>query len=155
LIDHYSFAPAKAMSVHPEGVVRALFDEGEGVDTNNIPSQHICPLKQEPPVIGVYFDIPNSDGTLSEQVFERSEIYRWIATLGNSRAHRNVSHPINQQFIFRPEAWSLVRRVSSELQVLLHRERVAMGLLPYDENPLTAEDTDLYNEAMRTANDRR
>ena len=143
------------MSVQPEEVVCALFDEGEGVDSNNIPSQHISPFKQEPPVIGVYFDIPNSDGTLSEQVFERSEIYRWIATLGNSRAHRNVSHPINQQFIFRPEAWSLVRRVSSELQVLLHRERVAMGLLPYDENPLTAADNDLYNEAMRIANNRR
>ena len=51
----------KAMNVRPEGkgVVRALFDKGEGVDVNNIPSQHICPLKQEPPVIGVYFHILN------------------------------------------------------------------------------------------------
>ena len=130
-------------------------DVGEEVDTDNIPSQHICPLKQEPPVIGVYFDIPNADGTLSDQVFERSEIYRWIATLGNSRAHRNVSHPINQQFIFRPEAWNLVRRVSNELQVLLQQERLALGLVPYDENPLTAADNDMYNEAMRIANDRR
>ena len=143
------------MSGHPEEVVRTLFDVDEGVDTDNIPSQHICPLKQEPPVIGVYFDIPNADGTLSDQVFERSEIYRWIATLGNSRAHRNVSHPINQQFIFRPEAWNLVRRVSNELQVRLQQERLALGLVPYDENPLTAADNDLYNEAMKIANDRR
>ncbi len=143
------------MSRRPEEEVCTLFDVGEGVDTDNITSQHICPLKQEPPVTGVYFDIPNADGTLSDQVFERSEIYRWIATLGNSRAHRNVSHPINQQFIFHPEAWSLVHRVSNELQVLLQRERLAMGLVPYDGNPLTAADNDMYNEAMRIANDRR
>ena len=143
------------MSVHPEEVVRALFDEGEGVDTNNIPSQHICPLKQEPPVIGVYFDIPNSDGTLSEQVFERSEIYRWIATPGNFQARRNVSHPINQQFIFCPEAWSLVRRVSNELQVLLQRYRLALGLVSYDENHMSGADNDMYNETMRIANNRR
>ena len=143
------------MSGHPEEVVRTLFDVVEGVDVDNIPSQHICPLKQEPPVIGVYFDVPNADGTLSEQVFERSEIYRWIATPGNSRAHRNVSHPINRQFIFRPEAWNLVRRVSNELQVILQQERLAMGLVPHDENPITAADNDMYNEAMRMANDRR
>ena len=59
------------MSVHPEEVVHALFDEGEGIDTNNIPSQHICPLKQEPPVIGVYFDIPNSDKTLSNHLSDQ------------------------------------------------------------------------------------
>ncbi len=125
------------MNVHPEEVVRAQFDEGKGVDTNNIPNQHICPLKQEPPVIGVYFDIPNSDGTLSEQVFEQSEIYRWISTPGNLQACRMFAIQINQQFIFHPEAWSLVRRVSNELQVLLQRERLATGLVHYDENPLT------------------
>ena len=64
-------------------VVPALFNDGEGRDVNNIPSQHICPLKQEPPVFGVYFDVPNSDGTISEQVFETSDLYRWIGTPGS------------------------------------------------------------------------
>jgi hypothetical protein len=95
-------------------VVPALFNDGEGRDVNNIPSQHICPLKQEPPVIGVYFDVPNSDGTISEQVFERSDLYRWIGTSGSYRAKRNVCHPINQQFVFCPSAWNLVRPISND-----------------------------------------
>ncbi len=69
------------MDQNHKGVARALFDDA--VDIDNIPSQHICPLKQEPPVIAVYFDIPNIDGTLSKQVFERSDLYRWIATPGS------------------------------------------------------------------------
>jgi hypothetical protein len=52
------------MDQNHKGVARALFDDA--VDIDNIPSQHICPLKQEPPVVAVYFDIPNVDGTLSE-----------------------------------------------------------------------------------------
>ena len=71
------------------------------MDVNNIkPRQHICPLKQEPPVIGIYFDVPNSDRTLSEQVFERSDHYRWKGTPGEQREKRNVIHPMNQQFVF-------------------------------------------------------
>ena len=136
-------------------VVPALFNDGEGRDVNNIPSQHICPLKQEPPVIGVYFDIPNSDGTISEQVFERSDLYRWIGTSGSYRAKRNVCHPINQQFVFRPSAWNLVRPISNELQELLQQERLALGLVNYDENPLSQVDHDNYNETMREANDDR
>jgi hypothetical protein len=69
------------MDRNHEGVARALFDDA--VDIDNIPSQHICPLKQEPPVVDVYFDIPNVDGTLSKQVFERSDLYWWIATPGS------------------------------------------------------------------------
>jgi hypothetical protein len=136
-------------------VVPALFNDGEGRDVNNIPSQHICPLKQEPPVIGVYFDVPNSDGTISEQVFERSDLYRWIGTSGSYRAKRNVCHPINQQFVFRPSAWNLVRPISNELQELLQQERLALGLVNYDENSLSQVDHDNYNETMRKANDDR
>ena len=136
-------------------VVPALFNDGEGRDVNNIPSQHICPLKQEPPVIGVYFDVPNSDGTISEQVFERSDLYRWIGTSGSYRAKRNVCHPINQQFFFRPSAWNLVCTISNELQELLQQERLALGLVNYDENSLSQVDHDNYNETMREANDDR
>ena len=136
-------------------VVPALFNDGEGRDVNNIPSQHICPLKQEPPVFGVYFDVPNSDGTISEQVFETSDLYRWIGTSGSYQAKRNVCHPINQQFVFRPSAWNLVRPISNELQELLKQERLALGLVTYDENPLSQVDRDKYNETMREANDDR
>ena len=48
------------MNVHPEEVVRALFNKGKGVDTNNIPSQHICPLKQEPPIIGLWYPLTHA-----------------------------------------------------------------------------------------------
>ncbi len=43
---------AQASEQH-KGVVRALFNEEINVD--DIPSQHICPLMQEPPAVGVYF----------------------------------------------------------------------------------------------------
>jgi hypothetical protein len=136
-----------------KGVARALFDDA--VDINNIPCLHICPMKQEPPMIDVYFDIPNVDGTLSNQVFERLELYRWIATPGTVRTRREVSHPINQQWVFRPSAWALVCRVSNDHQLLLQRERVALGITPQDESPLSQEDTDLFEKTMRMANDRR
>ncbi len=53
---------AQASEWH-EGVVHALFDKELNVD--DIPSQHICPLTQEPPIVGVYFDVPdiNKDTT--------------------------------------------------------------------------------------------
>jgi hypothetical protein len=147
------FAYKGNMDQNHKGVARAIFDDA--VDINNIPSLHICPLKQEPPVIGVYFDIPNVDGTLSDHVFERLELYQWIATPGTVRARQEVSHPINQQWVFCPSAWALVRRVSNKYQLLLQRERVALGLTPQDESPLSEEDTDLFEQTMRMANDRR
>ena len=66
------------------GLTRSLFNEG--VETNDIPSLHICPLTREPPVIGVHFDLPDQNGGISEQVFERLQLYRWIATPGNLRS---------------------------------------------------------------------
>ncbi len=101
-----------------KGVVCALFNEEVNVD--NIPSQHICPLTQEPPIVGVYFDIPDRNGDTTDQVFERSQLYRWIGTPGNLRSCRNISHPINQQFAPRPSAWNLLRPVTADLQALLH-----------------------------------
>jgi hypothetical protein len=68
-----------------EGVIRALFNQE--VNVQDIPSQQICPLTQEPPVVGVYFDIPDRNGDTTNQVFERSQLYRWIATPGNMRSH--------------------------------------------------------------------
>jgi hypothetical protein len=141
------------MDQNHKGVARALFDDV--VDIDNIPSQHICPLKQEPPMVAVYFDIPNVDRTLSKQVFERSDLYRWIATPGSFRAKQNVCHPINQQGFFCPSAWALVCHVHNKHQLLLQRERVALGLISQDESPLSQEDIDLLQQTMRMANDQR
>jgi hypothetical protein len=91
-------------------------------------------------VIGVFFNVLNIDGSFSEQVFERSELFRWIATHGNLQARRNVSHPTNQQFVFWPSAWNLARLIPNELQSLLARERLALGLVLHDDNPLFDED---------------
>ncbi len=85
-----------------KGVVRALFNQE--LNLHDIPSQHICPLTQEPPVVGVYFDVPDINGDVTDQVFERSQLYRWIATPGNMRMCQNISHPINQQFVPCPSA---------------------------------------------------
>ncbi len=48
-------------------VARSLFIE-EMIDPSNIPSQHICPLTQEPPFVGVHFDVPDANGVITEQV---------------------------------------------------------------------------------------
>jgi hypothetical protein len=66
-----------------EGVVCALFNQE--LNLHDIPSQHICLLTQEPPIVGVYFDIPDIHGHITDQVFKRSQLYRWIATPGNMR----------------------------------------------------------------------
>ena len=135
-----------------EGVVCALFNQE--LNLHDIPSQHICPLTQEPPIVGVYFDIPDIHGHITDQVFKRSQLYRWIATPGNMRMRRNVSHPINQQFVPRQSAWNLVRAVSADLQAVLTRDRQALNLALVDENPLTAEDIVHYDDTMRASVDR-
>ena len=92
----------------------------EEINVDDIASHHICPLSREPPFHGVHFDVPDSDGHITDQVFERSQLYRWIATPGNLNACRNVCHPLNQQFVSRSVAWDLVHPASKEIQALLH-----------------------------------
>ena len=74
-------SPVGQASERHEGVAQALFDKE--VNVNNIPSLHICLLLQEPPVAGVYFGVPNKNGGINAQVFEKSALYRWIATAGD------------------------------------------------------------------------
>jgi hypothetical protein len=137
---------AQASEQH-EGVICALFNKEINVD--DIPSQHICPLMQEPPIMGVYFDVPNRNGDTTNKVFEWSQLYRWIATPGNMGSRQNVSHLINQQFIPRPSAWNLVYPVTTNLQALLHWERQALNLVLLDENPLTDNARLQYDKTMR------
>jgi len=100
------------------------------------------------------FRTPWASGRITEQDFERSQLYRWITTPGNLNAHRNVCHPLNQQIVSRSIAWDFVRPACKELQALLHRERVALDLPLEDENPLTDEDRSQYAETMRSLVDR-
>ncbi len=57
-----------------EGVVCALFNQE--LNLHDISSQHIFPLTQEPPIVGVYFDIPDIHGHITDQIFEWSQLYR-------------------------------------------------------------------------------
>ncbi len=63
---------------------------------------------------------PTARNYHTDQVFERSQLYRWIATPGNMRIRWNVSHLINQQFVPRQSVWNLVRAVSADLQAVLY-----------------------------------
>jgi hypothetical protein len=53
---------------------------------DNIPSQQLCPITQELPFDAVHFDVPTADGATipNQQVYERSALYRYIATPGTS-----------------------------------------------------------------------
>jgi hypothetical protein len=137
--------PGQAIE-HHEGFAQVLF-EGE-VDVNDIPSIHICSLSQEPPVVGVHLDVRNKGGGISDQVFERSYLYRLIGTQESLQSRRNVRHPNNGQFVPRLSAWNLVRPITAKLQEVLHQERAALTLALVDENPLTDEDRAQYNETM-------
>jgi hypothetical protein len=53
---------------------------------DNIPSQHLCPITQEPPFDIIHFDVPTADCAMipNQQVCERSALYRYITTPGTS-----------------------------------------------------------------------
>jgi hypothetical protein len=53
---------------------------------DNIPSQHLCPITQEPPFDAVHFDVPTADGATipNQQVYKRSALYGYITTPGTS-----------------------------------------------------------------------
>jgi hypothetical protein len=50
--------------------------------SDNIPSQHMCPITQEPFFDAVHFNVPTTNGTtiVNQQVYERLVLYRYIAT---------------------------------------------------------------------------
>ena len=69
-----SFSVGAAVTGEGDSVVVAT--SGGGVrEDQDIPSQHICPLVQEPPFDAVHFDVPSANGTTttptSQQVYEK------------------------------------------------------------------------------------
>jgi hypothetical protein len=133
-----------------------LFANDPDTALDNIPSQHMCSIIQEPPFDPVHFDVPNPNGTTipNVQVYEQSALYRCIATLGTLSGRRNIIHPLHRVPIARNKAWDYVRPVDSALLETLHRERLVLGLLLEDENHLTEDDRVLYQQTMRLCKSR-
>jgi hypothetical protein len=122
-------------------------------EDQDIPSQHICPLVQEPPFDAVHFDVPSANGTTttptSQQVYEKSALYRFVGTQGDLSLRRTLTHPFTRVQIALNLAWDCIRPVAPALQETLHRERSALGLLLEDDNPLNDNDRSQYDRTMR------
>jgi hypothetical protein len=124
------------LAEHPhDDLSHALFNN----DTSyNIPSQHLCPITQEPPFDAVHFDVPTANGAMipNQQFYERLALYQYNATPGTLSVRRNIIHPFICAPIARNRAWDLFRPVDPALQETLPREWLAVGHLLEDDNPL-------------------
>jgi hypothetical protein len=100
---------------------RALFNNET---SDNIPSQHLHPITQEPPFDAVHFDVPKANGATipNQQVYERSVLYQCITTPGTLSAQRNIIHSITHVPIAWNRAWDFVRPVVPALQETLHHD---------------------------------
>ena len=58
-------------------------------------------------------------------------------------------HPLTRVPIARNRAWDFVRPVDTALLETLHRERLALGLLLEDDNPLNEDNHVHYEQTMR------
>lgn len=85
----------------------------QGTDDNDIPSFYVCPYILDPPVQVVYFDVPGSDGQISPQVFEYSQLYRDITILGRITPFQSIRHSLNGGWICHDQALALVHPVSA------------------------------------------
>jgi hypothetical protein len=137
-----------AAEVPQDDISRALFNNNT---SNNIPSQHMCPITQEPPFDAVHFDVPTNNGAtiLSQQVYKRLALYRCIATQGRKSAQSNIIHPFTCAPIARNIAWDFVRHVVPTLHEIFHQEWLALGLLLEDDIPLNDNDLARYDQTMR------
>jgi len=141
--------PGDAAEQPHDDLSRAALFNNDTLD--NIPSQHLCPIIQDPPFVAVHFDVPTANGAtiLNQQVYERLALYHFITTPDTLRVHRNIIHPFIRAPIAWNRAWDFVRPVVPALQETLYRERLALGLLLEDDNPLNDNDRSLYDQAMR------
>jgi hypothetical protein len=108
--------PGDAADEQHGDLSRALFgNDTAAVQENNIPSQHFCPMIQEPPFEAVHFDVPSTNGTTttptSQQVYEKSALYRVIGTQGEFSLRRTLTHPFTRVRIARNLAWTSTGRL--------------------------------------------
>ena len=81
--------------------------------SNDFSDMHVCPITQEPPVDAVTFDIEDRNHNTSQQVFERSALFRHIATQGSMfHGNRMVRHPNTGGEVRRDHALNLMHPVS-------------------------------------------
>jgi hypothetical protein len=98
----------------------------------------------------IFFDLPDSrDTVVNQQVYERSAIYRMIATPGRMRARRYVVHPLTCVSIPRTQAWSFVCLVNSSLLEIIHCEQQSLGLALENEEPINNHDHCLHEQTMQ------
>jgi len=99
--------PGDVLDEQHVDISRALFRNDDAAIRDNIPSQHLCPMVQEPPFVAVYFELPNTDGTTttpsSQQVYERSALYRFVGAQHEfpSDAQFTLFHPFTRVPILR------------------------------------------------------
>ena len=92
----------------------AFFRNYDAAIQDNIPSQHLCPMGQEPPCFAVYFNFPNTDGTTttptSWQVYKQSALYWFVGSQYEFPAPAQFSlyHPFTRVGIAQNLAWNYV-----------------------------------------------
>ena len=145
--------PGDAVYEQHDDLSRSLFGNDTAAIRDNIPSQHLCPIVQEPPFDAVHFDLPSTNGTTtapnSQQVYKKLALYRLVGTQGAMSSQRTLSCPFTRVGIAQNLAWDYVRPVAPTLQETLLRERLAFGLLLEDDNPLKDKDCCKYNQTTR------
>lgn len=108
-------------------------------------SSYYCTITNEYPYNPVHF------GGDTRHVFERSAIFRYIATMGVISARRNVKHPLNDQMYPRSRGEDLISNVlDAERVALISELRRRSGENPDEPtDPLTDEDRSRMDEMLR------
>ena len=96
----------------------------------------------EPPLHPVTFAVPDQNGAVSDQVFERAYLYRFIATPGVGRSFRNVRHPLMSAWITRANAIEYVCEVPASVCERMHQERRRLNLTMFEVHPYIIDDDD-------------
>ena len=68
----------------------------------------------QPPINGVFFDVPDSLGNVSQQVFEESFLFGFIDTLRVGGAFRQVKHPLAGAYSHCDIVHQFVKSISPE-----------------------------------------
>ena len=144
-------APAQAApAAEAAGDPPAPDDEGAAGGDGGFSSTNLC-------YISTAGGVPPADGVTfmnAEQAFERSAIYRHIATLGTGPAFRSVFHPTTREEIGRQLALAEVRPLSDERRAACAQERRRLGLPVDDPDPINDADDERYQAMIASVNNR-
>ena len=103
---------------------------------NDFPSILTCPISQEPPARPVTF-------LGHRQVFEHSQLWRYIKSSATS-----VRHPTTRRQVDRVSAIGRIALVSDPDRSRILQERIALGLGPEEDDPLSSDERTSYVNAM-------